>query len=408
MSRPLLAASVSITCAFATLLIGPSPALSETCLSPFVKRLDRPEKFLYLFCVDADARDNDFMAVIDVDRDSLSYGKITFTLDLGSKGNETHHWGYTDDRTRIWAGGLQSSRVWLIDVATDPARPRVEKILDDIPRSTGFSGPHTYYALPGRMLLTFLGAADGGLPAGMAEFTNDGQFIRSIANPSDAPYGYDVAVKPERNRMLTSSFTPGRNYRKPLAQMDLKDFGSEMVVWDFKARKTLQVAKAGLAPLEIRWSLKPEANYGFTNCALDNSIWLFKGKGDGSGPYEFKKVAETAALPADLRQSPDDRFLFVSCFGGNEIQQWDVSDPERPKLFSSVSPGVQPNMMHVSGDGKRMYVSNSLLSTLDHAGTFWVRLVHVGVDGMKVDPFFNLDLSRFPTGPARGHDMLLN
>ena len=383
-------------------------ASGETCLSPFVRRLDRPEKYLYLFCVDADAKDNDFMAVIDVDADSATYGTILHTLDLGSKGNETHHWGYTDDRTRIWAGGLDSSRIWLIDVATDPARPRVEKVLDDIPRVTGFSGPHTYYALPGRMLLTFLGSADGGLPAGMAEFTNDGRFIRTIANPAEAPYGYDVAVKPELNRMVTSSFTPGRNYRKPLAKMDLKDFGNEMVVWDFKARKPLQVAKAGLAPLEIRWSLKPGADHGFTNCALDNSLWMFRGPGNGSGPYQFKKVADTAALPADLRQSPDDRYLFVSCFGGNEIQQWDVTDPERPKLFSSVSPGVQPNMMHVSGDGKRMYVSNSLLSTLDHAGRFWVRLVHVGVDGMKVDPFFNIDLNKLPTGSARGHDMLIN
>ena len=49
-----------------------------------------------------------------------------------------------------------------------------------------------------------------------------------------------------------------------------------------------------------------------------------------------------------------------------------------------------------------------LLSTLDHAGRFWVRLVHVGPDGMKVDPFFNVDLTKFKTGPARGHDMLLN
>ena len=406
MIRPSTRLGVSLV--FATLASTAPTATAETCLSPYVKRLDRPERYLYLFCVDADEEDNDFVAVIDVDPDSATRGTITYTLDLGSKGNETHHWGYTDDRTRIWAGGLKSSRIWLIDVATDPARPRIEKILDDVPRSTGFSGPHTYYALPGRMLLTFLGAADGGLPAGLAEFTNDGQLIRTIANPSDAPYGYDLAVKPERNRMITSSFTPSRNYRKPLAQMDLKDFGSEMVVWDFKARKPLQVAKAGLAPLEVRWSLKPGADHGFTNCALDNSIWLFKGKGDGSTPYEFKKVAETAALPADLRQSPDDRYLFVSCFGGNEIQQWDVSDPERPKLFSSVSPGVQPNMMHVTGDGKRMYVSNSLLSTLDHAGRFWVRQVHVGVDGMKVDPFFDVDLNKLPTGPARGHDMLLN
>jgi selenium-binding protein 1 len=397
---------LAITVCAVCLAVSCGLALAETCLSPFVKRLDRPEKYLYLFCVDADARDNDFVAVIDVDPDSATYGTIAHTLDLGSKGNETHHWGFTDDRTRIWAGGLLSSRIWILDVATDPAKPRIEKVLEGVPALTGLSGPHTYYALPGRMLINFLGAADGGLPAGMAEFTNDGRFIRRIDNPGDAPYGYDVAIKPGLNRMVSSSFTPLRNYRKPLAQMDLKDFGREMVVWDFKNRAPLQVGKAGLAPLEVRWSLKPENNHGFTNCALDNSLWMFRGQGDGS--YEFKKVADTGALPADLRQSPDDRYLFVSCFGDNLIQQWDVTDPDHPRLFSTVSPGVQPNMMHVTGDGKRMYVSNSLLSTLDHAGRFWVRLIHVGPDGMKVDPFFNIDLNKFPTGPARGHDMLLN
>jgi selenium-binding protein 1 len=133
---------------------------------------------------------------------------------------------------------------------------------------------------------------------------------------------------------------------------------------------------------------------------------MFRGRPDGT--YEFKKVADTGAMPVDLRQSPDDRYLFVSCFNDNLIQQWDVTDPDQPRLFSTVSPGVQPNMMHVTNDGKRMYVSNSLLSTLDHAGRFWVRLIHVGPDGMKVDPFFTIDLNKFPTGPARGHDMLLN
>jgi selenium-binding protein 1 len=383
------------------------PVRAETCLSPFVKRLERPEKYLYLFCVDADAKDNDFLAVIDVSPDSAAFGTIINTLDLGTKGNETHHFGYTDDRRRIWAGGLFSSRIWLIDVATDPAKPRIEKVLENIKDVSGLSGPHSYYALPGRMLITFLGSAIGGLPAGMAEFTNDGKFIRRIDHPSDAPYAYDVAVKPGLNRMVTSSFTPLRNYQKPLAQMDLKDFGSELVVWDFKNRQALQVGKAGLAPLEVRWSLKPENNYGFTNCAFDNSIWLFKG-GDDGGNYSFKKVADTGAVPADLRQSPDDKYLYVSCFGDNLIQQWDVSDPERLKLKSTVSPCVQPNMMHVTGDGKRMYVSNSLLSTLDHSGRFYVRLVHIGPDGMKVDPFFNIDLNKLPTGPARGHDMLIN
>ena len=48
----------------------PGRAVAETCLSPYVKRLDRPEKYLYVFCVDADAKDNDFFVVIDVNPDS--------------------------------------------------------------------------------------------------------------------------------------------------------------------------------------------------------------------------------------------------------------------------------------------------------------------------------------------------
>src|SRR5262249_35822317 len=88
---------------------------AETCLSPFVKRLDRPEQYLYVFCVDADAKDNDFLLVIDVDLESPKYGKILYQLDLGSSGNETHHFGFTDDRTHIWGCSLLSSRVFVID-----------------------------------------------------------------------------------------------------------------------------------------------------------------------------------------------------------------------------------------------------------------------------------------------------
>src|SRR3954462_15544274 len=82
-------------------LLAPTPAAAETCMSPFVKRLDRPEKYLYVYCVDADARDNDFLAVIDVDVESARYGQVLYQLDLGSAGNETHHFGYTDDRSHI-------------------------------------------------------------------------------------------------------------------------------------------------------------------------------------------------------------------------------------------------------------------------------------------------------------------
>jgi methanethiol oxidase len=384
------------------------PAEAETCLSPFVKRLDRPEKHLYVYCVDADGKDNDFLAVIDVAKGSKTFGQISYQLDLGSKDNEPHHFGFTDDRTHIWGLTLFSNRIFLIDVASDPARPRIVKTLDgaDVVKQTGLSSPHTAYALPGRMLISFLSGKDGSLPAGLAEFNNDGTFIRSYPFTQVSPYGYDIAIKPDVNRMVTSAFTYYNNYKKPLMQMDFKKFGNEILIWDFRERKVLTTLKTGAAPLECRWSLKPGRNVGFTNCALDDSLWYWSGAADGA--YTAHKLCQTGKLPVDLRQSPDDRYLFVSCFVSDEIQQWDVSDLAKPKLVHTLRPGVQPNMMHVTGDGKRMYITNSLLSTMDRTDQCWVKLAHITADGMKLDPDFFVDLSKLKTGPARGHDMLLN
>lgn len=392
------------------LFIGPGPAFAEVCHSPFISYLTKPEKYLYVTAVDADGRDNDFIAVIDVNLASPDYGKIIGTVDLGSKGNETHHIGFTDDRTHIWAGGLFSSRLWIIDVASDPAHPKVVKVIDNAPGITGLAAPHTFYAIPGRMLITFTSKADGTSPGGIAEFTNEGKFIRSIPLPKDAPYLYDVAIKPEINRMITSSWTPQKNFSKPFSENDPNQFGNTLVVWDFKERKPLQVATIDQKlPLEVRWARKAGSNYGYTNVTAGDSIWMWAEK-DGS--FEFKKVANLGqgCLPADLRQSPDDKYLYVSCFGTSELQVWDISDPAKPELRDTAYPGLHPNMMHVTYDGKRMYVTNSLLSTYDY-GTedFWVRLIRIGPDGkLKIDPYFDVDFTKFATGPARAHDMLLN
>src|SRR5947209_6303261 len=188
------------------------PAPAETCLSPFVKHLERPEKYLYVFCVDADAKDNDFLAVIDVDGKSKTYGKILYQLDLGCAGNETHHFGFTDDRTHIWGCSLFSNRIFVINVGDDPSRPKLVKTIDSSAK-TGLTGPHSPYALPGRMLISYLGGKDGGLPAGMAVYDNDGTFVETITMPKEAPYGYDVAINAGKNRMVTSSFTPPENYK---------------------------------------------------------------------------------------------------------------------------------------------------------------------------------------------------
>ena len=58
--------------------------------------------------------------------------------------HEAHHGGFTDDRRQLWLGGLDDSEIFVFDVATDPAKPKLVKTIDDfVARSGGVVGPHT-------------------------------------------------------------------------------------------------------------------------------------------------------------------------------------------------------------------------------------------------------------------------
>jgi selenium-binding protein 1 len=73
-----------------------------------------------------------------------------------------------------------------------------------------------------------------------------------------------------------------------------------------------------------------------------------------------------------------------------------------------------PQMLQLSLDGKRLYVTNSLLSAWDNQ--FYPDLARAGshllqVDcdtengGLKINPDFFVDFGREPAGPARAHEM---
>ncbi len=173
----------------------------------------------------------------------------------------------------------------------------------------------------------------------------------------------------------------------------------------WKAGKVLQVEHLEKMPLEVRWQHGPAARGGFINSAGASTIWYWQDKG---GKLTFTRVIQLPAnsTPADVRISYDNRLLYVSLFAGNAVQQYDVSDPLHPKFVSEVKLD-QPNMMKLTPDSRRLYVSNSLLSNLDGKVPFRVRLLNVGPRGMQLDQKFQVDFDRFATGPGRPHDMLL-
>lgn len=390
------------------------PALqsaAETCISPYIKALKQPEKVMYLWALPASAgAGEDFLAVIDVSLASATYGKILKKIPVGSAGNEAHHIGFTDDRTKIWAASLNTSRMFIFDVGEDPMSPKLVKVIDNVPQLTGLTGPHTPYAIPGRMVISMASGPDGTGPGGLAEFTNDGRFVASHKATNNP---YETVVKPEFNRMITSTWFPQKTWMTPFDKWDPSTWShpNTLLVWDLKERKILQTLSSDndAVMLAARWMLKPNAKYGYNISSAGNSIWMFKMNDDGS--FSYRKAADTGAgcSPADLRQSPDDRYLYLSCFVGSEIQAWDISDPEHIKLHDTIQGVVQPNMMHVTYDGRRLYFTNSAISSIDYSPRYSMQLVQIGPDGrMKLDPNFRIDFTKAPDGPARPHDMLLN
>jgi methanethiol oxidase len=398
MKRILLASVVAA--AFAT-----STLQAETCLSPYIKGLRAPEKVMYLWTLPV-GEGPDYLSVIDVNVASPTYGKILKKVEVGSKGNEAHHMGYTDDRAKIWAASLNSNRFFIFDVGTDPMNPKLVRTIDDVAKVTGLSGPHTPYAIPGRILVSMASGPDGTGPGGIAEFTNDGEFVASYKT---ANHPYETVIKPEFNRMITSSWMSQKTFMSPMSAWDPKDFSDTLQVWDLKERKVVQTLKGDPVPLAARWALKANSTYGYTISNAGDALWQFRMGKDGK--FTYRKAADLGkgCAPGDLRQSPDDKYLYVSCLGRGEVQAWDITTPDKPRLHDTVQGMVQANMMHVTYDGQRLYLTNSAISSIDYSPRYALRLIYIGPDGrMKLDPIFTVDFAQAPNGPARPHDMLLN
>jgi methanethiol oxidase len=217
------------------LAITPLSQADETCNSPYMKRLTTQEDFMYIWTlgVSGVGDEQDKLVTVDTNPASKSYGKVIHSLSVGGR-NEAHHSGYSDDRRTLWAGGLDTSNIFVFDVASDPAKPTLKTTITDfVAKTGGIVGPHSFYALPGRMLITGLSNnQDHGGRTGMAEYTNDGEYITTHWMPTDDNlqgatktgqfadgYGYDIRALPRLNVMVSSSFTGWNNYMMDLGKM---------------------------------------------------------------------------------------------------------------------------------------------------------------------------------------------
>ena len=395
-------------------------AADETCNSPYMGNLIKgQEDYLYVWALGIKGMGDgsDKLVTIDVNPASTRYGKVINKVSVRGQG-EAHHMGFTDDRRFLWAGGLDSSRITIFDIGTDPSRPKLVRTISDMPAKTGYVGPHTFYAMPGRMIVQGLSnTKDAGGVTGMAIYSNKGELVSTHAMPTTDGgdgYGYDVAINPQKNVMLTSSFTGRKNYMRPLGELvkdaeAMKKFGNTMVVWDLKAMKPKKVLSVPGAPLEIRWSLKDGDTWAITASALTSKLWLIKP--DASGDWQAKDVAVIGdptqiPLPVDISINKDGTGLWVNTFMDGKTRYFDLSNPEQPKQTYEKVTGKQVNMISQSWDGTRVYIASSLLANWDKGGADNEQFVRgFAWDGKELKPTFEVDFNKEKLG--RAHHMKL-
>ena len=83
-------------------------------------------RFLFAWAGDADKRESDFLAVIDVDPRSATYASVVKTLPVGATGTRPHHTNYEmPPDGMLWANGFDSGQTFRFDVRglVRPPRP---------------------------------------------------------------------------------------------------------------------------------------------------------------------------------------------------------------------------------------------------------------------------------------------
>jgi methanethiol oxidase len=299
------------------------------------------------------------------------------------------------------------------------------------------------HCMPGdNVVISMLGDADGNGTCGFAvldarTFEVKGRWEDGGERPR---LNYDFWYQPRRNVLISSEFGEPRAFESGFDPDDVAAgrYGSRLHFWNLSERRleqSLDLGEEGLIPLELRWLHDPDADEGFVGAALSSTMWRFHRE---NGSYGADKVIAVDSveqegwpfpvpgLITDLVVSMDDRFLYMSNWLHGDLRQYDISDPANPRLTGQLWLGGVlgkpsdagrelnggPQMLQLSLDGRRLYVTNSLYSTWDNQFYPGLRSWMLRIDcdpagGMDLDRDFFLDFHDRPDGPARAHEMRL-
>jgi len=416
------------------------------------------EKVVYTVCIytGTGIEKPDYLATIDVEETSPTYNQVIHRTEVGVVGDELHHMGWnacsscnddgTMERKYLIVPGVRTSNFYIIDTATNPRKPELFKTIDgdEIKQKVNLSAPHTVHCLGSDIIVSMLGDAEGNAPGGYLHLDKDFNIVgRWEHDATGMNFSYDFWYQPRHNMMVSTEWAAPNTF---LPGFDLDDvgngkYGQHIHFWDFKNRKiqkSIDLGSDGLIPLEARFHHNPESTHGFVGATLSSNI--FHWYKDQRGELQIEKVIDVESIDVesfpvpmpglitDILISMDDQYLYFSNWLHGDLRQYDISDPSNPRLTGQVwlggllgkAPEVNgleingaPQMIQLSLDGKRLFVTTSLFSTWDNqfypkmkenGGQLLIVDCDVENGGMAIRDDFAIDFGQEPHGPARAHE----
>lgn len=432
------------------------------------------EKILYVPALTATGT-HDYLATVDADPDSSTYGSVVHRLKIPNVEDELHHTGWnacsscfgnsSKKRSHLIVPAINGSRIYVVDVLTDPLAPRLHKIVEPSEyKQFDLSTPHTTHCLgSGDIMISMIGNSklDGKCEFLLLDSNFDVKDTWSRGEV-DANMGYDFWYQPKFDVLISTewadvwAFKDGFNPDLVAAG----HYGSHLNIFSWSTRKMTQkldLGESGLIPLEIRFMHNPDRPEGFVGCALSSTIHRFFMKEDKTWATEVvitippKEVEGWAmktmpGLITDILLSLDDKYLYFCNWLHGDIRQYDVTDTRNPKLVGQIFLGgsicrgsrvnvvkdselseqpdpvyiggrkfeAGPQMIQLSLDGKRLFMSNSLYMSWDKQ--FYPDLIKNGghilqidVDtengGLSLNKDFFVDFANEPDGPVIVHEI---
>lgn len=335
--------------------------------------------YLYVWAGGSGPHASDFLATIDADPASHSYGRVLASMPTGTLGMPHHTEQILGANDHLLANDFTAGRTWLYDLH-DPLKPRILTSFGDV---AGFSHPHTYFRLAnGRVLTTFQYRADavtakemrnatGGMAGmmatplnttgGLVEMDERGHVFRSVSavDPSITDrliYPYSVLPVPSIDRAVST--TTDMNAGDTVAS------AKWVQIWRLSDLKLLRTIAL---PAGTGTHVKANELSGEPRLLADGrSVYIHT---FSCGLYLLRDVA-SASPTATLVHTFDGMDCGVPVLTSHYWIQTvpaihglvalDITDPAHPREVSRVSVGAdeQPHWISIDRAGRRLVLDS--------------------------------------------------